>query len=179
VACAYVQACWRAVPAAPQHALSGASAAGAACPPTRALAVAFGGFIPPALRAQRYSYAELRRKKGLITVRPFAAFGRGYYQRIGMSFLDPSVGAAGTVWRFDEGWVQVWCPIRASCMPRFSDLAPRCRFGSGQAQWLGPSVQARCRAGSVAGLLGAGSVQGALGEGSGEGSVKAIFLPFW
>ena len=38
--------------------------------PTRALAVAFGSFIPPALRAQ--IYAELRREKDLhvITVRP-------------------------------------------------------------------------------------------------------------
>ena len=46
-------------------------------------------------------------------------------QRIGMSFLDPSVGAAGNFWRLAEGWVQVWC------MPRFSDQAPRCRLGAG------------------------------------------------
>ena len=52
---------WRAVPAAPQHALSGASAAGAARPPTPALAVAFWGFIPLALRAPKD--AELFRKR--------------------------------------------------------------------------------------------------------------------
>ena len=53
VACAYAPACWRAVPAAPQPALSRASAAGAARPPPRAPAVVFGGFNPPALRAPR------------------------------------------------------------------------------------------------------------------------------